>query len=681
VSTAEPKHSPGKFRPDVEGLRAIAVAMVLLYHVGFGWASGGFAGVDVFFVISGFLITSQLATEADATGTVSLTQFYARRAKRIFPAAALVLLATIGLALAFIPKTRWAEIGGDVFSSAAYFTNWRLASRSVDYLAEDSTPSPVQHFWSLAVEEQYYIVWPLLIVGGLFVARRWLRPRTILWILLGLLALPSLAYSVYLTQLEPGTAYFVTPTRMWELAIGGAVALGAHYWPQIPPKIALALGWSGLAGIVVATFFVTAETAWPGYAASLPTLGTAAVIVGGSAAGARGPVAVLGTAPFRWVGGISYSLYLWHWPLILVATAALGTLPTHYGLALIALSVVLAWVTLKLVENPIRYSSTMSANPKYALSSGLNFSFLGASAGLGLMLFASAGAGTAGASSAKGAAVLAERPRNDPAGAPVDNVPWMTPLPTMATQDVPDLYGDGCQVGFSASKDKPCVYGRKDGKLTIALVGDSKIGQWLPALQILAEKNDWRILVETKSACGFNSGKMIYKGKPYTACFKWNRAALKSLLGPNKPDVVLTSQGRSAVSEAGASSEAEPEMVAALQDWWKKLQKAGVKVIALADNPAPSKNVYECATEHPDKLTLCAFPRNEGRGTPALRQAVAKTPGTSFIDLTDAICPTDKCAPVIGNVLVYRQGSHLTKTYVETLAPRLERELKKLIKR
>ncbi len=654
--------------------------MVLLYHVGFGWASGGFAGVDVFFVISGFLITSQLAKEADATGTVSLTQFYARRAKRIFPAAALVLLATIGLALAFTPKTRWAEIGGDVFASAAYFTNWRLASRSVDYLAEDSTPSPVQHFWSLAVEEQYYIVWPLLIVLGLYVTRRWLRPRTVLWILLGSLALPSLAYSVYLTQAEPGTAYFVTPTRMWELALGAAAALGAELWPKIPSRVSGAIGWGGLAVIVAGTFFITVESAWPGYLAALPTLGTTAVIVGGFSAGSRGPVAVLGTAPFRWVGGISYSLYLWHWPLIVVATSLLGgTLPTHYGLALIALSVVLAWVTLKLVENPIRYSATMSSNPKYALSSGLNFSFLGAIAGLSLMLFASAGSGVTGAASAKGAAVLAERPRNDPAGAPVDNVSWMTPQPTLATRDVPVLYDDGCQVSVSASKNKPCVYGRKNGKFTIAMVGDSKIGQWLPALQILAEKNDWRILVETKSACAFSGGKLITKGKPYTSCLKWNRTTLKSLLGPEKPDVVLTSQGRSAVSDA--LGEVEPEMVEALHEWWSKLQKAGVKVIALADNPTPSKNVYECATEHPNQLTLCAFPRVEGRGTPALRAAVAKTPGTSFIDLTDAICPTDKCAPVIGNVLIYRQGSHLTKTYVETLAPRLERELKKIIKR
>ncbi len=670
-------HPKDVFRKDVEGLRAVAVTMVLLYHIGLPGASGGFAGVDVFFVISGFLITGQLAKEADARGAISLSKFYARRAKRIFPAAALVLLATMGLTFAFLPVTRWREVGGDIFASAAYFTNLRLASRSVDYLAEDSVSSPVQHFWSLAVEEQYYIVWPLLIVAGLYAFRRWLRPRTILWAILALIALPSFAYSVYLTGADPGSAYFVTPTRMWELGIGAAVALGANHWLRISPRIAQILGWVGLAAIVVTTFAVSAQTPWPGLMASVPTLGAAAIIVSGFSAGAVGPVWILGTRPFCWVGAISYSLYLWHWPLIEVATARFGALPLHYGAGLLVVSAGLAFATLKLVENPIRYSAAMSENPRYALSSGLNFSFVGAVAGLGLMLFASSGNTVSGAkSSAKGAAVLRERPRNDPAGAPIDSVEWMTPLPAQATQDLPEVYSDGCHVQFNETRDKPCFYGRKDAPFTVALVGDSKVAQWLPALELLATKNDWRILVETKSSCGFNSATVHYKGKPYTACATWNRAVLKTLLGPEKPDVVVTSQALSRVKEGVTG--VDPDMVEALADAWGKLESAGVKVIALADNPDPKKNVYECVAENPGKLTKCAFPRTEGRGTPALREAAARTK-IPFIDLTDAICPTSRCAPVIGNVLVYRQTSHLTKTYVETLAPRLERELKKAL--
>lgn len=666
----------GGFRRDVEGLRAVAVLMVLLYHIGIGSAPGGFAGVDVFFVISGFLITGLLVRELDTTGRISLVAFYARRAKRLFPAAATVLVATAALSWWLLPATRWREVGGDTFASALYFINWRLAWRSVDYLAEDSVASPLQHFWSLAVEEQYYIVWPVMLAVGLLCLRRFVSVRAMAWTVLAAVGVPSLVWSVHLTRTDPSTAYFVTTTRMWELAIGGVVAIAAARWSGLNRRFAIALGWAGLAAILCSLLFQSTKTPWPGYAAALPTLGAAAVIVSGYAAGGRGPAALLGTRLFCWIGGLSYSLYLWHWPLIAIAKSRLGNeLPLPWGMGLLAVSAVLAWLTLRFVENPIRYSNAMSVHPRYALSSGLNFSLIGAVSGLALVLLASQSANPNATSRvAAGAQALRDEPRDDPAGAPVDRVEWMRPSPVDAVEDVPDLYADGCQSPVAGTEPILCEYGRRDGAVTIAVVGDSKMAQWVPALQALAERHSWRIVTYTKSNCGFNSAATTIDGKVYAQCQEWNRRVLAAILAA-KPDFVLTSQGRGTAVSTDRKVSATTAMVNGLVDWWSRLRQSGIGIIVLADNPNPGMMVYECVANHPTQMSQCSFERKPGAGTAALRKAADLVPGVRFVDLTDAICPTARCAAVIGNVLIYRQGSHITKTYIESMAPRLERAL------
>ncbi len=677
---------PKGFRKDVEGLRAIAVVMVIVYHLGFSWATGGFAGVDVFFVISGFLITGLLVKEVERTGTISLIGFYARRAKRLFPAAATVLVATAIGSWLLVPRTRLAEVGGDLFSAAFYFINWRLAERSVDYLAEDSQPSPVQHFWSLAVEEQYYVVWPLVLLLGLFLVRRHFKPRTLIWAALVLVGLPSLLWSIYLTGQEPAYAYFAATTRMWELAIGGAVAMLSPMASRIRPAAASTMGWLGVAAIVCSLLFQSTKTPWPGYAAALPTLGAAAVILAGAAAGRGGPVSVLGTRVACWIGGLSYSLYLWHWPLITLYELQVPEISLVAGALLVACSVVLAWLTQRYIENPIRYSSVMSSHPRYALSAGLNFSFVGAVAGLVLVILV--GQGTTGAApsesgarKALGATVLRDPPRDDPAGAPVDRIDWMVPKPEVASQDVPDIYARGCQVGTKSTEAKSCVYGNPGAPTTVAIVGDSKMAQWASAFDVLARKHNWKVITYTKSACSFNAAEMHLRGARYTECMDWNRAVIALLTGPAKPDFVITSHVRNKAGASVADSPAEPRsgapdpaLVSGFVEWWKRLQAAGVRVIALADNPHPRMKVYECVSTNPDNLTACTFNRAEGNGTPSLR-AASRLTNAGFIDLTDAICPTKHCAPVIGNVLIYRQGSHVTRTYIDTLAPRLESAL------
>ncbi|GAA4558182.1 acyltransferase family protein [Planotetraspora kaengkrachanensis] len=677
AAPAAGRASSSRFRGDIEGLRAVAVGLVLLYHAGLPFLPGGFVGVDVFFVISGFLITTQLVSEMGRTGTISLVRFYARRAKRLLPAAGIVLLVSAVLTRLFIPATRWSEIGGDIAGAALYIVNWRFADRSVDYLAEDSQPSPVQHFWSLAVEEQFYLVWPLLILAAIVVARM-LRGRTrpTLWVGLALVVVPSFAWSLSETANVPARAFFETTTRMWELGIGAAVALAAGAFTRLPRVPAIVLGWAGLAAIAAAGLLITGETAWPGYAAALPTLGAAAVIAAGFAVTRGGPASLLGVKPMRWIGGLSYSLYLWHWPLLVAATAYFGDLSAKQGLVVAAVSVVPAWLTARVVENPLRHSAAIARSSRLALSMGANFTLLGVAAGLVLLLSVGGTQVPAGAV-AQGAAALGDKPRDSPAGAVVEHVDWMTPTPTEAAADVPDAYAKGCQQVTTKSEVVTCQYGDRSGPTTVAVVGDSKMAQWMPALQSLADQNSWNLVTYFKSACGYSLASTEYDGKPYQSCREWTDEVRRRLTA-DPPSFVITSQGEAKGLDAGGKP-TQAAMVQGLRGAWSELTSLHTRVVVVADNPPPGMNVYECVAKNPDKLSACAFDRKRYAASAAPTQSLAAKgrPGVAFVDLFDAICPADRCAPVIGNVLVYRQGSHITATYIDSLTPRLAAALSK----
>lgn len=707
------KARTGTFRPDVEGLRTVAIGTVLLYHAGIGLVPGGFIGVDVFFVISGFLITGLLLRELARDGTISLTRFYARRAKRLLPATGVVLVATVLLTRALLPPIQWGSIGGDIIAAAGYVVNWRLAANAVNYLNEGQAVSPVQQFWSLAVEEQFYLLWPLLLLVAAWWFRRFRGGRIgtgPLWVGLAAIALPSLAWSVYQTQANPKAAFFVTTTRMWELAVGAALAIGATHLHRLPRALAALLGWVGLAAVGGAALTVTASDPWPGYLALVPTLGTAAVIAAGPAAGAVGPAAILGTRPFVWVGGLSYSLYLWHWPIVIVATERLGgNLTGAQGLAVIAASFVPAYLSLRLVENPFRHWPRLSRSPRWALLIGAGFTVIGIVAGLGLRAAVphlGVPAGSPRAETALGAAALGDNPRTSPAGRAVDRVKWITPDPLEATKDLPVAYADGCQQTASGTAPKKCEYGVPDGTRTVALVGDSKILQWLPALQEIAKQERWKLVTYTKSACPFASVLIGGGGGPYTTCRTWNQAVLEALVA-DPPDVVLTSTVKRGAlvsptpspttslpttsspatpapnPSSNASGGAPPDRrVLALADGmrqsWAAVTDAGSRVIVLLDTPSPPIDVYACVAENVDSLGRCSFGRAaamKASSAGTLRLAVERFPSATLIDLTDDICPQERCSPVIGNVLVYRQGSHVTATYIKTLAPRLRTAL------
>ena len=341
------------FRPDLEGLRAVAVILVLLYHAQVPWVSGGYVGVDVFFVLSGFLITGLLARELAATGRVDLPAFYARRARRLLPAASVTLLVTMVASALVLPPLRVPDVAGDTVAAAFYVSNMRFAIQATDYLGSALPPSPVLHFWSLGVEEQFYLFWPALLLfasGVAFRARRVSDGLRRLAIILAITFVLSLAISLWLTDVAQPWAFFSLPARAWELALGALLALpAAGRW--VPARAAPWLGWAGVVMVVLSGLVLDEATKFPGVAALLPTMGSALVIAAGLRAAGLSPdaqataaspdaqadaspdaqadapprrnlrrfavpAAVLGLAPLRFFGRISYSLYLWHWPIL-----------------------------------------------------------------------------------------------------------------------------------------------------------------------------------------------------------------------------------------------------------------------------------------------------------------------------------------------------------------------------
>ncbi|GAA1861895.1 acyltransferase family protein [Myceligenerans crystallogenes] len=666
------------FRPDIEGLRAVAVGLVLLYHAGITVIPGGFVGVDVFFVLSGFLITGLLIREAENTGRISLPNFYSRRAKRLLPAAALVLVVTALITWLTGAVVEFETFGGDIVAAAIYLVNWRLADRSVDYLAEGTSQSPVQHFWSLAVEEQFYIVWPLVLLLVLLVVRyTGAKLRPAMAVGLSFVAVPSLVWSIVATANLPAQAYFVTTTRLWELAIGAFVAVGAALWTKIPRVAAYVLGWGGLAVIVGSALVLHKTVAWPGSLALLPTLGTAAVIIAGSSGGSPG---LLSWKPMVWIGGMSYSLYLWHWPLLIGAANLWGKPDALTGTLVVVAAIIPSWLSLKLVENPIRHSPAFARSVARTMTMALVLSLVGGAAGYALTR-AVPQVETVSQEEVDGAAALKKGGDGQLQGIEVvESVDAMAPQPVDAPDDVPGAYAHDCQAPFDAVVPNYCEFGDPDGTRTVVLAGDSKALQWVDAIDAIAREKGWRLLVATKSSCGLYDAMPELEGRPYPDCQTYNTALLDELV-EMKPTAVIVSQRHSQAIDPATGKLSQATMVDGTVRAWQRLVGAGIKVVALQDNPAPvgvDGDVYECVAEHLDQLSACAFDRAKGTagsGTPAQLAAVKKVPAVKFVKVADFMCNEQVCPAVIGDVLVYRQGSHVTNTYVMTALPILRERL------
>jgi peptidoglycan/LPS O-acetylase OafA/YrhL len=674
-----------QFRSDIEGMRAVAVVLVVLYHAGVRTLGGGYVGVDVFFVISGFLITTQLYNELLATRRISVARFYARRATRLLPASTLVLLATVIAAWFWLPPTRFKSLTVDALASTFYGINWRLAAQGVDYLSVGAPPSPLQHFWSLAVEEQFYLVWPVLLLA-LSVAwgrqrRRSALGRHGLVAALVVLCGVSFAASVQQTRAVAPWAYFGAHTRAWELALGALIAVTAPYLARLPKVPAAAATWLGLLAVVGSATCYTDTTPYPGYAAALPVVGTGLIIAAGSATPVGGVVMVLRHQPFQLVGKLSYSWYLWHWPILLIAPVALHlTASVEVNLALAAASMAVAAISFRLVENPIRSCGSLKVRPWRGVFLGVSLSAGAAAVALtGSYLPLTPGRGgpapdtRAVVSRAREPArKLAELVRD---GVSTTVVPSnLTPSLTGAHTDRPAVYRDGCHLNFAAVKAaKLCAYGDTAAARTVVLFGDSHAAQWFPALNQIAKTRHWRLLSLTKSACPAAS-VLVYLDalkRGYTECVQWRDRTLATIRQLRPGTVIMANNG----TDNGGLVNPPVDPDRAWADAWvaslRQVSQPGTKVIVLSDTPYPKSNVPDCISTHVTHLSECVRQRRDALIKPRRRGMVAAAAGRSgatVIDPTPWFCTTTQCPVVVGNILVYKDESHMSTAYSTMLA-------------
>ncbi|GAB3389751.1 acyltransferase family protein [Humibacter soli] len=703
------------FRPDIQGMRALAVLAVVANHAGLPFATGGYVGVDVFFVISGYLITAHLVREHDATGRVRFGAFYARRARRILPASFAVLAATVAAAMLLVAPAVRPQVLGDAIATALYVPNLAFAAQQTDYLA-NTTPSVFQHYWSLGVEEQFYLVWPALLVGvwalGMWMTRRVsnrmtdlraqdpMAPRAttatrtaavVITVVLAAVLVVSLVACVTQTYTDEPIAFFSPWTRAWEFGAGAVVALvmrgkrafaGERSGAGEPSgagersgvlrlAISGALAWAGLLVILACCALYSAGTTFPGVAVILPVLGAVAMIVGGTGESRFGPARVLALRPVLFVGAISYSLYLVHWPVLELAQASVGyehPLALWQTAALAVVSVPIAWLLYRFVETPARRArSGPAARPRRTLiAAGTGSAVLAATCAVALIV------ATAAPLASSRAAASAP-----PAAPPVETsyVPTnLTPDLEHAADDDPELYSDSCELDSTASVPHPCVFG--SGQKTIALFGDSHAAQWFPAMRRVADDAGYRLLTQTKSGCPAADVEVDYKGAPYASCDTWRASVIEQLQSDPLDVIVIADYVDPVFEKAGdEASQWERGMRSTIEALAPHAQ-----VVVLADTPDMGTSPVACLSAHLTSADDCARPASDvlDSATRAAQKSTAAALGVPLIDVNDYLCGRT-CPAIIGDTLVYRDSHHLTATFAAELAGPLGSKLDPLL--
>ena len=667
-----------KFRPEIEGVRAVAALLVAVYHIWIGSVSGG---VDVFFIVSGYLITTSLLSKMEREGRINLFEYLLGLARRLFPIAFTVLLFTTVFAILILPESVWKQTIPEIFSSAFYFQNWQLANTAVDYLAKDNIASPFQHFWALSIQGQFYVTWPLIIILAYFIATKIFKlpVRKTLLAVLSIIFTVSLGYSIYITSANQPWAYFDTFARVWEFSLGGILALLIPYL-KFKKSISFVIGWVGLVVICFTGILLPVSNVFPGYAALLPTTGVMLVILAAENGSRFGVEKLLGSKPFLYLGNISYGFYLWHWPVLIFYSAYLGTdkVSLQGGLAILLGSFTLSIMSVNILEARIRKISVKQSKVKLAgilAALMLPVIFVATSWGIyvdklqeGLNEEYTVEDYPAGNTNS----AIDENIVEDHPGARTisDNIkanPDIEPIPRAinAKRDVPLFYDD--RECFSSRTEKgvnKCSYGELDNPTyTIALVGGSHSGHWLPALEIVAEKQNLQIDLYNKDACRFSNDD--FNGTLSESCMEWNDAVMEPLLA-DPPDLIFTT----------ANVNSGDTIPAGFLSKWEEFEGI-TKVFALRDNPRMDEDPPLCVEKNPDK---CSVQRKDALSAIPPWENTENIPdNVIFADMSEYFCDDKTCQPVIGNVLVYRDYHHITATYSRTLAPALEKHLVKAL--
>ncbi|WP_134714902.1 acyltransferase family protein [Saccharomonospora xinjiangensis] len=661
---AEPAGAPvaprrRAFRPELQGLRALAALLVVVYHVWLDRVSGG---VDVFFVISGFLITGQLY-RASSRGRIEFRRTWGRMVTRLLPAALTVLTVTMVVAVLVLPEHRWMATAREVVASALFFENWQLAATSADYFAQHSTASVTQHFWSLSIQGQFYLVWPLLVAFVALLARRagWTLHRSLVAALAVAFAV-SLSYSVWLTATDQPLAYFHSATRVWEFALGGLVALTIDAI-SLPRTVRIAAGWAGVAALVSCGIVLRVGSSFPGYAALWPTMAAVLVLVAGSTGSRFGADRLLSARPLVRMGDWSYALYLWHWPLLVffLVASEKDTVGVGEGAVVIGVSVVLAVLTHRFVEQPARSARLVTATPWGAYRFGALV--------LVPVLLASGGWQWVTAQRASFTVAAEERVHlgaqavHSPAPLMDARKPVVPPFAALPEQF--DSFGEEeCRYSPENEELRICTVD-PDGEpiRRIVVVGDSHSQQYIAALRPIVERRGWQVVSMGKGGCPFTTDAVEED------CHAWNDAVLGEIV-ETRPDAVITMATRDV--RAGLTEWTPPGYV----EQWQALHDAGIPVVAIRDSPRYDFEPSECVQKHGADAPRCAGVRADLLSPhPPYLDMEGVPPTVSFLDFSDYFCDAQTCPPVIGNVLVYLDDNHVTATYLETMSPIVETRL------
>lgn len=662
------------FRPEVQGLRALAVLMVAAYHIWLGRVSGG---VDVFLLISAFLLTLSFTRKLEDGKPLKLLRHWLHVFKRLLPAVVVVLLAVLTATRAFIPQSRWPDVLAEAWASLFYRQNWQLAESAVDYYAQDhSGASPLQHFWSLSVQGQVFILWPLVFAAVAALQpllRRWfprsraVSHRAMLTAVFALVFVVSLAYSIEQTASNQEFAYFDTRTRLWEFALGSLLALVLPYLR--PGRILrVVLGWTGIAAMLACGLLLTVDRSFPGFVALWPTLAAAAVIVAGQSGSRFGVDRLLGSRPLVAVGNNSYALYLWHWPvlvffLLVTETSAPNLLQ---GLGIMAVSLALAVATTRFVEQPLRRWEWPDVRSWRA-------AVVIASCGALLALPVTA---WQGAIAAEGAAI-AEQPREltpgaaalapEYAGQPTPEA-MIIPAPAAMNDEWADI--DGLCTGDNVPTDpllQGCLQNEEPETVTkeIVVLGDSHAQQYMAALGPIAKAHGWEVVTLLKGSCRFGAESAERNDE----CNEFNKASAAYVM-EHKPDAVFT-----VASLTHVSAPFETEVPGYLEGI-KPFTDAGIDVVGIRDNPRFTINMPECVQKKGAESPDCNAPLEESLAASSpLDDYVGKVDRLHLMDMSDFICGQGTCPAVVGNVYVYKDDNHLTKTYVQSMIPMFEERL------
>ena len=668
------------------------MSSVVLFHLWPHVVRGGYVGVDVFFVISGFLITQQLADQLTRTGRIYLTDFWARRIRRILPAAYVVLGASIAMLVAFMPRLTWSGNLDEIRAAAAYVENWLLGAHAVDYLAAQNSPTLVQHYWSLSVEEQFYVVWPLLILTIVFVAGR-LKIRRRLGVVTALagVAVASFIVSVEWTSQSRAVAFFATPTRAWEFAVGGliGVAVRPRSW-RITQRAVAVVRAAGAILIAASVMFITSHAAFPGSIALLPVGGAALVLLAVVMSPTQSATRAVGHPAIQWLGDNSYSIYLWHWPLIIVApwvTRSAERWPQK--LAIIGLSLALAALTKRLVEDPIRRGRLWRARrwPAYSFAVVTVVTLALLTSGMSINVrHAEAREAEAAQDRAQAASQAMFRPHHRScfgAAAMLATNHCRRPFARPANLDTSVAADDGrmatyqCLSAVDATTPQFCEFGRTSHPARIiAVVGNSHARRLIPALALYGEHHDWEVVLAAHINCMGLTMQPIGPSEPLPACQSWSQQVIQRLLAwPRLSAVVFASHLGAGDYLFGAhptpavQSSARADVVRT----WSAFVTRGIRVIVTQD--VPGMRPYsdpECIAQSTARYDPCAMKRSKVVLPNFMTElAVANPRLVDYVQVAKYFCDAMRCHALIGGVVVYFDSHHLTTTFSRSLAPYL----------